>query len=384
MRGTVIFLASLALVAGCASSPPARHLEPIGLPQLDARLRAATENAPGVVFGAIWNDGTTVVRAAGAADLRSGRRAEPETPFTWFSLTKAFTAIAVLQLAEQGRMDLDAPVGAYLPEVRLRRDGQEATVRDLLAHTSGLPNPLPVRWVHLASEPGPTLDAMIERRVGAEPRLKSVPGMKYAYSNLGYLLLGEIVERVSGVPYERYVEENVLAPLGCRTSGFEVAGDAATGYQRKWTLTGLASRLIFDGRLLDGTVDGYWALRPLAVDGAPYGGLNGPASCLLALAGATLHGGLGTNGRVLSAQSIQRMLEPSRTRDGRSLGIGLGWHLGRIDGQPVAMHVGGGGGFKAELRLYPERGYAVAVLANETSFDTDPLSRLLITHPSTP
>jgi len=371
-------LAALLLLSGCATPPPPPRVEQLSNAELDRRLQLATHRAPGVVFGAIWRDGTTVLRAAGRADLRAGRDVTPAIPFAWFSLTKLFTATAVLQLSEQGRLDLDAPVSQYLPGIRLRRDGQEATVRQLLAHTSGLRNPLPVTWIHLAGEAGPGLDEMIRRRVGSAPKLASVPGTKSAYSNLGYLLLGRIIERVSGLPYQTYVEEHVLAPLGCHASGFAVPGDRATAYQKKWTFTGLAARWMVGRRFIGGTVDGYWELRPFTVDGAPYGGLSGPAEDLLRFGLMILREGEGEQGRVLSPASVRMMLQATPTRDGQPTSVGLAWHLGSIDGEPCFMHDGGGGGYRAELRIYPNRGCAVAVLANETSFSTRELARVVV------
>jgi len=104
-------------------------------------------------------------------------------------------------------------------------------------------------------------------------------------------------------------------------------------------------------------------------------------SCLLEMASMMMHDGMGRNGRVLSAASVREMLEPSRTRDGRIMGIGLGWPLGSIDGERFAVHEGGGGGWRSELRVYPDRGYAVAVLRNETWFATDGLARVVILDP---
>lgn len=371
-------LAALLFLPGCATPPPPPRVEQITTAELDRRLQLATQRAPGVVVGAIWRDGTTVVRAAGRADLRAGRDVTPETPFAWYSLTKLFTATAVLQLAEQGRLDLDAPVSQYLPGIRLRRDGQEATVRQLLAHTSGLRNPLPITWIHLAAEPGPGLDEMIRQRVGPEPKLASVPGTKSAYSNLGYLLLGRIIERVSGTPYRTYVEEHVLAPLGCHASGFAVPADRAMAYQEKWSFTGWAARVLVGRRFIGGTVDGFWELRPFTVDGTPHGGLSGPADDLLRFALMILREGEGEHGRVLSPASVRMMLQPTLTRDGQPTSVGLAWHLGSINGEPCLMHDGGGGGYRAEIRIYPNRGYAVAVLANETSFSTRELARVVV------
>src|SRR5688572_20027840 len=205
----MIMITTVMLASSCATA----RTERISILQLERRLEAATKSAPGIVFGALWRDGTTIRRSAGSADLRAGKRLTDVTPFAWFSVTKLFSATAVMQLAERGHVDLDSPVSRYLPEVRLRGDGREATVRQLLAHTAGLPNPIPVSWVHLADEPTPALDEMIRVRVGPAPELDSAPGTKSAYSNLGYLLLGHIVERASGERFERYVEAHVLEPL---------------------------------------------------------------------------------------------------------------------------------------------------------------------------
>lgn len=372
MRAAVMGL--LASLLGCASA----RVEPIGVSELEARLASATRHAPGVVFGAAWRDGTVVVRAAGQADLGTHRPALDETAFAWFSITKLFTATAVLQLVERGAVELDAPVSRYLPERRLERGGREATVRDLLAHSAGLANPIPVTWIHLRGEPGPSLDALVDREVGAAPKLASVPGTRSAYSNLGFLLLGQLVARVSGEPFEEYVRRHLLDPLGCESSGFQSPASAATGYQRRWSPMGLAASWMLDERFFGPTVDGYRTLRPFAVDGNPYGGLVGSVRDLLRFAQMILDGGRGAHGRVLGEEAVAAMLSPSRGADGRDLGAGLGWQLGHEGGEDFAYHLGGGGGFRSELRVYPRLGYAVAVLANETSFPTETLTRLVV------
>jgi D-alanyl-D-alanine carboxypeptidase len=379
-RSLTIIPALLALM-GC--TPPPSHLERLPPNQLQPRLEAATARVPGVVFGAVWRDGNSLIRAAGKADLRTGRAMTGQTPMAWFSLTKLFTATAVLQLAEQGRIDLDAPAGRYLPGIRLHRDGREATVRELLSHSAGVPNPVPeiVTWIHLAGERGPTIDEMIRLRLGAEPKLDFTPGTKTAYSNLGFLLLGKIIERASGMHYETYVEKNILAPLGCRASGFSVPADRATAYQKKWTFNSFAAHWLLNSRFFGDTVAGFQELRPFTVDGLPHGGLNGPVDCLLRFGRMMLRDGEGENDRVLSAESVRAMLMPAKLRDGTATPFGLAWGLGTIDGEKFADHEGGGGGYRAELRLYPRLGYANAVLANETDFSTGGLARIILQNP---
>lgn len=346
--------------------------------ELEARLEAATTGAPGIVFAAAWRDGKTLVRAAGSADLRSGRAIDAATPLAWFSATKLFTATAVMKLVEDGQVALDAPVSRYLPGARLARGGREATVRDLLSHTAGLPDPIPVSWVHLATERGPELDEMVRQRLGEHPKLRSTPGEKSAYSNLGYLVLGQLIERVTSLRFEAYVHTRVLAPLGCESAGFAVTGDRAMPYQRRWSLMGLASRFMLDSRFFGPTVGPYWELRPFTVDGAPYGGLGGPVGELLRLGQMMLADGMGEGGRVLSSTSVRAMITPTVTPHGRRTSVGLGWRLGECDGESFAHHLGGGGGYRSELRIVPRLGYAVAVIANETSFPTEQFTRLVV------
>src|SRR5690606_23481971 len=144
--------------------------------------------------------------------------------------------------------------------------------------------------------------------------------------------------------------------------------DSAMGYQRKFSIMGVASRWILDSRYFQESVDGYWQLTPFVVDGAPYGGLHGPVTDLLRLGQMMLADGEGTNGRVLTPESVRAMIRPTRIAKDRITNIGLGWHIGETGGEAYAHHLGGGGGYRSELRIYPRLGYAVAVVANETSF----------------
>jgi CubicO group peptidase (beta-lactamase class C family) len=355
------------------------RLETVTVAEIASRLEAAvaSDEAPGVVFGAVHAAGSTIVLAAGRACMAPPRDAAPDTVYPWFSVTKLFTATAVVQLSEQGRVDLDAPLATYLPERRLEKNGRRATVRHLLSHSAGLRSPNPIPWMHLVGEEGPSLDALTDRLLDQHPGLAFEPGAKCNYSHLGYLLLGQIVERVSGERYTDYVERHLIAPLGCEATGFRRRAAAASGYQRRAGFTGLGVRWMLDRRFFGEAIGSYWALRPFAVDGAPYGGLSGPMPDLLRFARAALTGGQAERSRILRESSVRSMLSPSRSDDGHELHFGLGWQLGCVGDEPHAFHVGGGG-FRAELRIYPRLGYGVAVLANETSFPTDDLLRLVV------
>jgi CubicO group peptidase (beta-lactamase class C family) len=361
---------------------PAPRLEHLAGPALEARLRSIVERgaAPGIAVAALQGDRIALLAAEGKRDLAAGAPATPGTPYLWFSVTKLLTATAVMQLVEQCRVELDRPVRSYVPTFAVESPHRrEVTVKHLLSHTAGLANPIPVTWVHLAADRGPDLDDLTGRLLVRHRRLGFEPGTRYAYSNLGYLVLGQLVERASGEAYPEYVRRHVLEPLGCAHSGFVHPGAAAaTGYTLTWSLMGGMGRVLIDRRFFAGSSAGFTGLRPFLVDGAPYGGLVGPPSDLARFLAAHLGGGTFDGRRILSEASTAAMQAPQRDLRGRPLPIGLGWHLGEIDGERYAFHLGGGAGFKSELRLYPRLGYGVVVVANETSFDTERITRVVL------
>jgi D-alanyl-D-alanine carboxypeptidase len=143
-------------------------------------------------------------------------------------VTKTFTSAAVLKLAEQGRVDLDRPIAAYCGRWALCG---AATVRQTLLHTAGFANPNPLSWVHLEHERA-TFDRrrFVEDILHIQSRSASIPGARYGYSNIGYLLLGELIESVSGQSYAQYVAQHLIAPLRpCdgETLAFDVPNRAA-------------------------------------------------------------------------------------------------------------------------------------------------------------
>ena len=148
----------------------------------------------------------------GWADIRRRVPMDSTTTMMAYSMSKTITVAAVLQLVEARRLGLDDPVQRYVDS---NPYGPEITVRQLVSHTSGIPNPIPLRWVHLAEchdifDESAALDAALR----AHPRLSFPPGTRYLYSNIGYWVLGRIVERASGEPFTSYVARHVLGSLG--------------------------------------------------------------------------------------------------------------------------------------------------------------------------
>ncbi len=365
-------VAFLALLTGCSHT----RLEHVAPETFEARARGASGATPGLSVAAAHVNGERYGWSFGVRSASQKHTVDAGTPFLWFSVTKLFTSAAMLHLAEAEEIDLDSPVADHLPWFQPRpAPARPVTIRHLLNHTSGLANPLPLRWIHAADEPGPTLEPWTRELFEEHPRLSCTPGEKYAYSNLGYLLIGVLIQKVSGVPFETYVERHLLTPLGMQLTGFRHTPLTAAGHTSRFSAIGLAEPFLVQKWARGEVTNGYAELKPFLVDGAPYGGLAGTADDLLSFGLAFLGD---ARYPLLSKAARAAALEEQRNSAGKPIRMGLGWHLDEADGVPYAYHVGGGAGYKAELRIYPTLGYAVAVVANETSFSTDEITSLIL------
>ncbi|MEO5822988.1 MAG: serine hydrolase domain-containing protein [Vicinamibacteraceae bacterium] len=186
---------------------------------------------PGISYGIVRGDSLVMSGAIGYADRSARRIATADTPYNIASLTKVFTATLALMFVEDGVMDLDAPVSKYLPDsVRVPRDarGGAITLRSLLTHTSGLPSSPPNRRnqkVDGALDPGIweaySISDLYEAL--ATTKLQSHVGTQFQYSNYGFALIGHLVERVAGRPYEQVLRERLLAPLGMPSTAISLS-----------------------------------------------------------------------------------------------------------------------------------------------------------------
>jgi len=148
----------------------------------------------------------------GWADVQNRRRMTPETTLMAYSMTKTFTAVAILQLVEQGKLGLNDEIDCYLHSPY---GGHHISIRQLLDHTSGIPNPIPLLWVHLATEHlSFDEDAALAQVLRDNAKLRHEPGQKFSYSNIGYWLLGKIIEKITGKSYTDHVRAKVLRLLG--------------------------------------------------------------------------------------------------------------------------------------------------------------------------
>jgi CubicO group peptidase (beta-lactamase class C family) len=332
------------------------------------------EQAPAASAAVVGPGSVDELAAAGTADIASDRPASPETIYLWFSMTKIVTATAAMQLVDDEALDLDDPVRRYLPGFPNPRPGwPEVRVRHLLSHSAGLPNPLPVRWVRPAGEPGRDPREFASALLAKHDRLRRPAGERAVYSNLGYIALGEVIAAASGRPYVEQVRARILEPLRMTSTGFDYPGAAedrsATGYQRWLHPMTPLFRLLLPKGIIAGRQGKYVAFNPFLVDGPPYGGLVGPVSDAARFLAAHLGHGELEGTRILSAESAARMR--TRHASGPKLDAGYGWFRRGADRETARYweHLGGGGGFWSMMRIYPERGIGVITMGNSTAYD---------------
>jgi len=335
-------------------------------------------SVPGVSLAVVSRDHVLLAGGWGLADRSADRSASASTAYLWFSMTKIVTATAALRLADEGRLDLEAPVGEYVDYLRAPGNRQP-TVRQLLTHTAGLGNPLPIRWAHLAATKGPDPEALL-RRVMARRRAYRFPvGVSARYSNVGYLALGQVITTAARMPFEAYVQEAVLRPIGMDHTGFSyaAAADRATGYVKTPRIIDPALRRLLPPGVAGNRHGRYLALNPFYVDGPAYGGLVGDVLDAGRFLRMHLGDGEIDGHRVLDPQTAHSMR--SITHPGKPFNHGTGWFRRptKSAGSWVE-HYGAGAGFWNVMRLYPDRGLGVVIMSNSTTtYDLEPVLALL-------
>ncbi|MCC7370200.1 MAG: beta-lactamase family protein [Chloroflexi bacterium] len=350
-----------------AASPGLRGSQPtsgqVAQDQIDGYIqeRMAAWSVPGLSLAIVEGGQVTLARGYGLADREQNRPMTPQTLVAVGSTTKPLTAAAIMQLVEAGAVSLDAPVTRYLPWFTVDDPrANEITVRHLLNHTSGIP-----ASASLDSRQEP--DAL-ERRVRSLEweRLSSAPGTRFEYGNDGFNTAGLIMQVVSGLPYEQYVGERLLAPLGMTRSTFDPARAAELG-------------------MAQGYLKRKGQLRPektrLTRAYNPAGMLVSTAEDSGRFLAAMANGGILDGARVLSEASVTQMETPT-VRINDTLSYGLGWFLSTQEGLQAVVHPGEILTMGSMFVLAPERKLGVAVLANLDSDAKDEIAegvaRLLI------
>jgi D-alanyl-D-alanine carboxypeptidase len=323
---------------------------------------------PGAQYVAVSARETLLDLQVGVADVATGEPLRRETLQMAYSLTKAVTTIAVMQLVDAGKLELDAALSGSWPD---HPYGSEVTLRSLLAHTSGVPNPLPLAWFALEGEP---LDREERLRdtLKRSPKRSGVPGAAYGYSNVGYWLLEKAIEAASGQDFASYVEQAIFAPLGL--GGGAIAFDlplasiSATGHARRFTLMNLVLHALTPARYWVAPHRGWSRTARVRSIGLGYGGMFASAAALAPL----LQDLLRLQPELLSRRARAEMFSAQRTRRGKIVGA-LGWVSGELGGVRYLGKQGGGLGFHGNLRLYPECDLATVLLCNSTEIAPGPI-----------
>jgi len=306
----------------------------------------------------------------GFADIGKGIESSRNTTFPIFSVTKTFTATSILQLAEKGLLNPDYPVRYYLPELEIN---PVITVKHLLTHTAGLPNPLPIRWIHLIEQNGQFSRNDFFRPILVRSIKNTSPaGIRFRYSNLGFVLLGLIIEKITELSYEQYVIKNILSKLRLKpeTIAFEIPHlqNFAVGYHSRRSISMLLLAMLLDTSKFMGASEGNWKpFKPVYVNGTSYGGLIANTPGMVRYAREFLK----PENKLLSAESMKIMFTENRLSDGRNSGMCTSWFTGRLGSQTYYSHAGGGGGFYCELRLYPEISSGSFIIFNRSGFSDE-------------
>jgi CubicO group peptidase (beta-lactamase class C family) len=329
-------------VASAPQTAPARKAAGIDAVVADQMRRRAI---PGMQV-AVVRDGRIIYdKAFGVADLETRAAVTPVTAFTLNSATKSFTGVAIMQLVQDGKVSLEEPIGRYLDNLPFA--WQHITVSQLLSHLSGLPDVLvQPKGQGTGSLVGDGDETSAWTAVKAMP-FQSATGTRFSYNQTNYVLLGKIIDRVSGMPFTRFIQQRQLALARMRTAAFGDGRNVMPGRARTYRYRG-------------GAVQG----RTQAIEHAwdefsPFmrtaGGLNASAGdvarWLVALG----------NGTLLSPASRQALWSAGRFNDGRPGPWAMGWPVSDHGGHPVAAGIGGR---RSAFFVYPRDDLAVVVLTN--------------------
>jgi len=339
---------------------------------------------PGMSLAVVKNDSIIYSKGFGWADEPRKIHATPNTVYHWWSCTKIATAIAILQLEEKGKLSLNDPVVRYLPffEVEYPSDtSTQVTILNLLNHTSGLPDPsifTLIRWIHHDGDPPINQTDLVKKVLPDYSKLKFEPGDHSEYSNIGYMVLGAIIEKITGMTYEDYIRQNILQPLGMNHTDFlytkvmeldEAAGAHPTF---NWMTPLLPIMAVSYVRDLDW---GHLWMERVYTDQTPSTGLIGSVSDAARLVTAYLNGGVLNGHRILSQESISAMTYEGqvKAKNEDSLNYrrqGIGWQIYGKSGRWVLTHDGGGPGFSTKIQLYPDEHLGFVLFTNDATCET--------------
>jgi len=344
----IVGAALAVMLLGAASSDPVAS--PVEKIMTAARV-------PGVQVAVVDHGRIVALHAYGVQDVATKSPVDDHTRFEIGSITKQFTAAAILQLKAAGKVRLDDTLAKYLPEYAAAKD---VTIAQMLGQVSGIPDyTKQPAFIAMVAPIGGRLtipqrgDFAAMLAIVRDKPLDFAPGTQWAYSNTNYELLGRIVEIASGMPWQAYVRAHIFVPAGMTESGFmqdePAMRDAATGYATD-------GGTLIPTRSFNGWTTGAGSIVSTASDVAKWD---------VALFG----------GKIVSADDLALMTQPGAfTALSASMRYGFGWLIDAFEGQRRLWHNGGTLGFAASNEVYPALSQAIVVLDNNAESSTDAIA----------
>ncbi|MGC9972279.1 MAG: serine hydrolase domain-containing protein [Bryobacteraceae bacterium] len=373
MKRSLALLAAVVCLLAAPPEPKKPGMDAERLALIPVRLKSFVDQGtlPGAVTLVARHGVVARLDAVGYRNLEEKKPMRTDSIFQIMSMTKPVTAVGIMMLMEEGRLALSDPVEKYLPEFRpLKSTWRPITIRDLLTHTSGVNTPEMIRNIMS------TLDLTLAEAVSyyAQAPLEFEPGTEWKYSNAGIAVLGRIIEVVAGQPYERFIGERILRPLGMKNSFFFPPADKINRIALVYTLENGKLRRA-GSETLGGAPDQY---RKGAKYPCPECGLFSTAADVLAFHQMMLDGGTYNGRRLLSRQSVNVMtaLHTGDLKAGFTpgLGWGLGWTvvrepLGTLELRSIGTF-GHGGAFGTEGWVDPKQDLIQILMMGRTAGST--------------
>ncbi len=322
--------------------------------RLDSAITALiSDDGPGVTVLIRHNGEIIYHKGFGMANVEQNVKMDPGHVFRIGSITKQFTACAILKLEEEGKLSIKDDMHKYLPDFPTQ--GQKITIEHLLTHTSGIKSYTGMEnWTPEVRRKDFTPIELIE--YFKKDSLDFMPGEKFLYNNTAFFILGYIVEKVSGISYEEYIETNFFGPLGMKNSYYdhpeEIIPMRVSGYEKE------------EGKLIN----------------APYLSMTQPysaGSLMSTVEDLDIWYKAVFDYRVVSKESLAKAHTSYVLNNGKETGYGYGWFIGNRFDKPTIEHGGGINGSLTKDLYFPEDDLFVAVFSNCTCFPPDPLAASL-------
>ena len=334
---------------------------------------------PGISMVVVKNDSIVYNKGFGWADEPKHMSASTKTVYHWFSVTKIITAVAILQLAEQNKLQLNDAVVKYLPFFKVKYPSDSSkpiTIINLLNHSSGLPDPglHMFRWVHYDENSAINQTELVKKVIPELSKLEFEPGTDTKYTNFGYMVLGAIIEKVTGQNYEDYIRQNILKPLAMNHTDFVYTKDMepfeAAGTHPVFDPMTLAIPYV-KGRIIREVSKKYFWLNRFYNDQTPPTALIGSAEDAARFVIAYLNNGELDSTHILTQQSVKKMtcdnyMKKASYKYSYYVRQGLGWQIYKDKHGLMLQHSGGGLGFSTIIQLYPEEKLGFILFSNDT------------------